>query len=116
MSHIFYDRLVSLDKIDKELSKIVESKEEREELWHIIDEYVHHRMMGCILHNLPHHHHEEFLSKFVSEPHHEGLFSYLKEKISHDFEDFLRREVEVIKAELLEIVQGDRKKLKAKKK
>ena len=115
MSKVFYDKLVALENIDKEINKLVDSKEEKEELWHIIDEYVHHRVMGCILTNLHHDHHEEFLSRFVDTPHDEGLFNFLKEKISGDFEEFLAKEVNMIKQELMEIVKGKSAKKVSKK-
>jgi hypothetical protein len=106
MSRVFYDRLVAFDHIDRELNKIVETKEEREELWKIIDEYIHHRVVGCILAKLPKEHHEEFLTRFTDAPHHESHFKYLTEKIPTDVERFLRDEIVIIGNELLEVIKG----------
>lgn len=108
MSKVFYDKLVALEHIEKEVNKIAQDKEEKEELWHIIDEYVHHRVMGCILGKLPHQHHEEFLTKFVDAPHHDQHWDYLKEKISQDFEDFVRAEIELIGTELLGVIRSSK--------
>jgi hypothetical protein len=50
----------------KQLEKIINSQatcqEEREELWKIVDEIVHHRIVGCLLENLEKEKHEEVLS------------------------------------------------------
>jgi hypothetical protein len=113
MAKVFYDKLVALEHIEKEINKLAETKEEKEELWKIVDEYVHHRMLGCILGKLPHAHHEEFLAKFVEKPHSEGIFDFLRERITDDVETFLREEVYLIGSELMEVIKG--KKVKTSK-
>lgn len=106
MSKIFYDRIMTLEKVEKELSKIATSKEEKQELEMIVDEYIHHRMMGCILDKLPHDHHEHFLTQFSEAPHHEGLWKFLSERVPEDIENFLREEAVKIGEELLEVIKG----------
>jgi hypothetical protein len=106
MSKIFYDKHLQLEHIQKEIDKLSDSKEEREELYRIVDEYVHHRMLGCILGKLPKDHHEEFLTKFTKEPHADELWDYLKEKIEGDIESFVRDEVYSIGTVLLETIHG----------
>lgn len=112
MSKVFYEKLLALEHIEKEINKLVDTPEEKEELWKIIDEYVHHRTLGCILEKLPNKHHEEFLNKFVDEPHNEGLLAYLTERISHDVESFLRTELNMIGQELLKVIKGKNTKTK----
>jgi hypothetical protein len=65
MSKVFYDHLVSLDDVEKALKKRKLSVEEREELWKIIDEMVHHRVVGCILEHLPSEHHGDFVKLVI---------------------------------------------------
>jgi hypothetical protein len=105
MSKIFYDRLVSLEKVEKEISKIAQSPEEKEDLHKLVDEYIHHRMMDCILDRLPAQHHERFLTQVSESPHHDGLWDLLKNTISDDIENFLRDEAFKIGVELLAIIK-----------
>ncbi|HJY98591.1 MAG TPA: hypothetical protein VJ227_02675 [Patescibacteria group bacterium] len=105
MSKLFFDRLVELKKIDKEIRRIAKTQEDREEIWALVDEIVHHRVMGCILDKLPREHHEEFLEIYHKSPHDEELlFGYLKEKAGPDIEDLIKQEVGGINTELLEEV------------
>ncbi|MGB6882108.1 MAG: hypothetical protein WBD86_02315, partial [Microgenomates group bacterium] len=64
MSKIFYDHLIVFEEVDRYIKDTVETHEERDELWQIVDEIVHHRVLGCVLDKLPKEHHEEFLGKF----------------------------------------------------
>lgn len=101
MSKIFYDHLIALDDIDKEIKTVAETPEERYELWQIVDETIHHRVLGCILDNLPKAHHEEFLYRFHEAPYDEGLMGYLKEKIGENVEELIREEIGNLAFELL---------------
>jgi hypothetical protein len=100
MSRVFYDHLVQLSEVENLLKKSGLNHEERVEIWHIIDEMVHHRVIGCILDKLPREHHDEFLNKFSEKPHDENLIEYLKEKIGGDLEDFIKKEVKLLSNEL----------------
>ncbi len=101
MSSIFYDHLISLDELEKLLKESIETPEEREELWRLIDEIIHHRVLGCIFDNLPNNHHEEFLSKFHNSPHDLDLISYLNKKIGKNIEELIKQEVNALALELL---------------
>ena len=81
MSKIFYDQIIVLEEVEKEINSTTQTHEERQDLWQIVDEIVHHKVMDCILDKLPGEHHEEFLDKFQSAPHNHSHFDYLKEKI-----------------------------------
>jgi hypothetical protein len=108
MSKLFFDQLIVLDEVDKEIKKVASSKEEQEELWQLVDEMVHHRVMGCVLDRLPKLHHEEFLAKFNAAPHDESLLDYLKEKIGENIEELIKQEVGDLAFELLEEIRGKR--------
>lgn len=102
MSKLFFDHLVELKKIDKEIRKVAKTADEREELWVLVDEIVHHKVMGCILDKLPRDNHEEFLEMYHKNPHDEELlFGYLKNKAGTDIEDAIKQEIGSLATELL---------------
>jgi hypothetical protein len=76
MSRIFYDHLISFEEISIKIDSITSSKEEKEELWQLIDEMVHHRIVDLVLSKLPESHHHEFLEKLYNAPHSEELITY----------------------------------------
>lgn len=103
MSKLFFDHLVELKKIDKEIRKVAKTPEEREELWALVDEIVHHKVLGCILDKLPRQHHEEFLDMYHKSPHDEELIiGYLRGKVGEDIEDSIKQEIGSLATELLE--------------
>ncbi len=102
MSKLFFDHLLEFKKIDKEIKRVAKTSEEREELWGLVDEIIHHKVMGCILDKLPRDSHEEFLEMFHSAPHDEELiFGYLRTKVGVDIEENLKHEIAKISEELL---------------
>lgn len=110
MSKVFYDKLLTLDKLDREIRKVAKTPEEREEVWQLVDEIIHHKAMGCILENLPQDDHEEFLDLFHESPHNEELlFSYLKGKVGKNIEEVLRGELGSLASELLTELKLDKK-------
>ena len=107
MSKLFYDHLIILTEIETEIKSMAESEEERHELWQIVDEIIHHRVLGCIMDKLPHGYHDEFLERFHKTPHDEILLEYLKEKINEDVEEFIKKEINILEKEILrEIRKG----------
>lgn len=102
MSKLFFDHLVELKNIDKEVKKIAKTPEEREEIWALIDEIIHHKVMGCVLDNLPRENHEEFLEMYHKSPHNEELlFGYLKSKASPKIEELIKEEIIQLENNLL---------------
>jgi hypothetical protein len=106
MSKLYYDHLLVLDEVEAEIKKSAKSLEEKEELWAVVDEMVHHRVMGCVLDRLPKEHHQEFLEKFHKAPHDENILAYLKEKIGENIEEIIRQEVGNLAYELLNEIRG----------
>ena len=98
---IFYDHLITLEDIEKELNSFEGSDEELHELWHVVDEILHHRILELLLDHLPRNHHEEFLSKFYLSPHDTALIRYLNEKIKEDIEELIRNEVKKVSLEII---------------
>ncbi len=106
MSKLFFDQLIVLDDIEGEIKKVAKTPEEREELWVLVDEMIHHRVLGCILDKLPRKSHEEFLTKFHAAPYDEGLMGYLEEKIGENVEELIKGEIGGLAFELLEELRG----------
>ncbi len=109
MTNIFYDKLIVLDDVEKELDELAQTQEEKEELWGIVDELVHHKVLGCILDTLPRENHEEFLDKFHKAPYDEGLMEYLKEKIGKNAEELIRQEIGNLAYEILQEIKSSKK-------
>ncbi len=106
MSKLFFDHLLDLKEVDKQIKKVAKTPEEREELWGLIDEIVHHKVMGCVLDNLPREHHEEFLGIFDASPHDEDLlFTYLRKKVGDNIESLIKQEIGGLASELLEEIK-----------
>jgi transcriptional regulator of NAD metabolism len=106
MSKLYYDNLLDLGGVEKAIKKVARSPEEREELWQIVDEIVHHRVMGCVLDSLPVEHHTEFLERFEKAPHDESLLGYLKEKIGDNIEELLKQELGDLAYEILQEIKS----------
>ena len=92
----------TIKEIEKQIKKVAKSATEREELWLLVDEIVHHKVMGCILDKLPHEHHEEFLQIFHKSPHDtELIFEYLRIKAGHNVEESIKKEIDSLTSELI---------------
>jgi hypothetical protein len=102
MSKLFFDHLISFEEIEIIIKKKASSKEEKEELWGLIDEIVNHKVFSNILDKLPPEHHEEFMALFHKCPHDEVvIFDYLKSKSGRDVEKELQAELKGISADLI---------------
>ncbi len=101
MSKIFYENFVVLEKIEEFIESSSMSNDEKEELWKIVNEIVHHRVMGCVLENLPREHHDEFLTKAKDSPHDTTLIDYLEEKTGNKISEKIKEEIAAIEEEIL---------------
>lgn len=106
MSKVFFDHLIVLEEVEGHINKATETSEEKEELWRIVDEIIHHRVLGCIFDHLPHEHHDEFLNKIHERPHDEENISYLNEKIESDVKELIRKEISKLEADILREIGG----------
>src|SRR3989344_1159782 len=100
MSKIFYDKLVNLEKVERQIKKVVNDHDEKHELWRIIDELIHHRIFLCIFDNLPKDKHDEFLEKFKKSPFDDRLLNYLTKEVKKDIEVLIKYEIEKVELEL----------------
>ncbi len=102
MSSIFYNHLISLTQIEVLVKNSASSKEEQEELWHLVEDIVHHKVLHIILDHLPREHHNEFLEEFSKAPHDEMHIHYLKDKTGKDIEEVIKGEMEKLEKEVLQ--------------
>jgi hypothetical protein len=109
MSKLFFDHLIEFTEVDIAIKKIAKTKEERDELWALVDETVHHRVMSCVLGKLPSQHHQEFLSKFHAAPFDSSILDFLNEKMGESIEDHLRKEIGKLEKEILAEICPKRK-------
>jgi len=106
MSKIFYDHIVEMGDIDKHIKRHFKTADERAEIYQLIDEILHHKVLGCVLDKLPRHHHKEFIEKFSDKPHDNSLLLYLRERIADDIEHFIRTETIELGREILDILES----------
>lgn len=105
MSKVYFDHLLKLDEIDNFIKGKVSSPEEKEELWGLVDEIIHHKAMDFVLTILDKKHHEEFIEIFHKCPHDEVvIFGYLKEKVHPNIEGDMQKELDKIKDEIMAIL------------
>jgi hypothetical protein len=105
MSSVFYDHILHLEHLSAYFASLDIYKEEKEELWHLIDEMLHHRILTAILDKLPGDHHENFLSKFTENPADHGLISYLNELVGEDIETHIVQEIALFENEIGELIK-----------
>lgn len=110
MSKIFYDYLIKIEEVLVELDGQELQVEERTELINLIDDTFHHHTLSLILSHLPTEHHEKFLARFHDSPQDPELLNFLKETITDDVEELIRKEAEKIKKEILKDIKRSRRK------
>lgn len=110
MTKVFYDHLVNIEEIWRELENYEIETEEREEIRIIIDETFHHQTLDIILTRLPLEHHQTFLDRFYRSPHDQDLLVLLKELIEEDIEEEIKKQAQKIKTEILADIKKSLKK------
>ncbi|HLE49381.1 MAG TPA: hypothetical protein VI819_05120 [Patescibacteria group bacterium] len=102
MSKIFYDEFIDLGDFHMHLKSMVQDDNEKEDLWHLVDEFIHLRMIEIILDNLHEDLHEEFLRMFGERPYDESLVTYLDQNMAIKFPILVENEMEYLQNELYE--------------
>lgn len=101
MSRLFYDHLLELEELNDHIREICETEEERFELWDIVDEIIHHRVLGCVLDCLPREEHNYFLDRYRNEPYNIELMVFIQERIEDDIEEKIKTTLSDLQEELL---------------
>ncbi|MHA2055752.1 MAG: hypothetical protein ACW99F_19455 [Candidatus Hodarchaeales archaeon] len=107
MSKVFYDHLLSLDGLKKEIDLVSESLEEKEELWQLVDEIIHYRILHIILDNLDDKHHPEFVEFYHKCPHDETILVFIKEKMGDKYERIVKAEANNMSSEIMKLIESD---------
>ena len=97
MSKIYYDHLIVFEELEVEVNKAARSQEEKEELWKLIDEILHLRILSRIL------------DRLHASPYDERLINFLNERVNKDIEEFLRKEIKDLEREIIESIKGKKK-------
>lgn len=98
---LFYSDLVKLDDLHQELDNFGLSDEEKDEIYDLLDDIFHHRLLDSLLDILPPSHHQEFLDRFAGSPHDPVLLEYLKQHATSDPEASILTTFAVVKREIL---------------
>ncbi len=106
MSKFFYDHLIFLPVLEAEIRTIAETEEEKHELWQIVDEIIHHRMLEFFLDLLSVEHHHDFLEKFHQAPHDEGHIHYLDKRTKKDIEKLIKEEIGKMEREIINEIKS----------
>lgn len=100
MSILFFDKLIVLNKLEKKIKKMSSTSEEKQEFYQLVEEIIHHKIIGCCLNNLPKSNHGEFLEMFHGAPYDEKLLEYLDEKTKKDMKKIIKNEIKVLTKDL----------------
>lgn len=96
-----HNKYINLKKIEKIINSSSHSLEEKEELWKIVEEIVHHRLMTCALDNLDKKHHQDFLNKYSLNRFNEEIIDYLEKQSGKQMRTKLKEEIDSIEKEIL---------------
>lgn len=88
--------------LDHLIKKHAKTQEEKEELWRIVDEIIHHRIIGCILDNLDQKHHQELIDNVQKNMTTEELIKFLEEKSGKNMSERIRNTITELKSEILQ--------------
>lgn len=111
MSKIFFDHLIELNRIEVIIRNSTSSKEEQEELWQLVEEIVHTKVLHLILDKLPRDHHNEFLEEFTNAPHDEMHIHFLNDKTGEDIEVIIQGEMQSLEEEIIRELLATSKKV-----
>lgn len=106
MSKLFFDDLIKFDKLEKKISELAHSPEEKQELWLLVDEALHHRIVSSILDELPPQHHDRFLYHLHQSPQSTKILDFLKENIQGNIEEIITRQADALMEDILENIKS----------
>lgn len=106
MSKLYYDKLVVMTKIEVIIKKSSSTPEEKEELWRVVDEMIHHRILNCILENLSEEHHHDFMCLFHEKPHDESILDFVNQRIDSDIKKTIKKEAKLLEKEVLALIKN----------
>ncbi len=78
----FYYRLIHIESIFINLHKLKLSDKEEKELWDLIEQMIHVRVLDTILQNLAEDKQDQFLQEFTVKPDEDRLIKFIRENIA----------------------------------
>lgn len=96
----FYHQWIRIEKVYMEVKKVGLSEGEEKEIWDLLEETIHTRVLDAVLEKLPEVKHEEFLEKFRQKPDDTALLNYLRAEID-DIENHLDKTFQELETEIL---------------
>jgi hypothetical protein len=103
---LFYDHLILIEEIEITLVTHQITKEECEEMLHLVDKMMHSEILQEILKHLPHHHHQEFLTRFHATPHERSVMTFLKEHTLVDIEKEILQVANTVKKKVIKEIEA----------
>lgn len=100
MAKLFYDHLISIHEVLRELDKHKLSHDEKIDLIKTIDTTIHYQVVDTILTYLPREKHQEFIDNFHNKPHDKKHLKYLK-SYKEDIEKEIQKAVKKTTREIL---------------
>jgi hypothetical protein len=103
---VFYDHLLEINDLDRELEELALDYHEKAHLLDILDSTLHHAVMDTILSEIPTHSHHEFLQNFAISPHDPAHLEFLvvhSPQIETKIRDKARRTKEKFRAEVRKV-------------
>jgi hypothetical protein len=94
---------INFNKLEKIIKKSSTSQEEKEELDSIVQEIIHHRIMGCILDNIDEKHHDVLFSKIQSKNNKidDEIISFLEKVSKKQISKELQKTIKEIQQEII---------------
>jgi hypothetical protein len=108
MSTLFFDNILDLGEVEKEIRNITSSDEEKDEFNGLVDGLITTWVLDKVFDNLPEEYHEEFLTFFLEHPHEEDVvFGFLDGKIGGEIniKDELKKDSENFSSEILSVLR-----------
>lgn len=116
-TRLFYSHLVDISDLLEILEKFNLTDIERDEIYTILDDILHHRIMEQLLSSLPSDHHATFLDRFASDPGDRELIEFLKLHAPEDPEIQIITTSKIVRQEIiLDMLLSVPRKRKASKK
>ncbi len=107
MSKLFFDSLVQLNRLEKAIQSRSYSHEQKVELWTIVDDIIHHRVIHIVLQNLDESDHEEFLNQLLEKPHDDELLELAQKKTKQDISALISQNANELAVELTKILSEE---------
>jgi len=96
----FYHHFIRVEKIYIAVKKSGLRRNEEKEIWELVEETIHTRILNALLEKLPEGKHEEFLEKFSLRPDDTRLIDYFRQEAT-DIESHLEETFRSLEEEIL---------------